>query len=299
MSLLSAKISCIYITGGSKATLIESSFEEILTGDVEIKQLPNLQGTSYSSLVLHNGTILLCGGINNEKKCLQLIHGAWKNHSALNESRVSHSTATTQSAIFLFGGRQNSRTTYEYLLKDSTTWLMGKTDIPNGFHNGCAIAVKSGEEIWLIGGYNNEKRILSFNVNDHTFQELPFHLNVMRLGHVCAFIPNTNKVMITGGAFEYSKCYSSTEILDTKNGSVTMASSMNYKRVAHGMGLITINGEDRLAVFGGKNGRKKLDSVELFNPDTKKWETTNLRLKEPKSNHSFLNVKLGELISKL
>ena len=38
------------------------------------------------------------------------------------------------------------------------------------------------------------------------------------------FIPNTNKIMITGG---YSDDYlDSTEILDTEGGSVTMASPM-------------------------------------------------------------------------
>ena len=86
-----------------------------------------------------------------------------------------------------------------YLPKDSTLLLMGKTEIPVGFLVGCAIAVKSDQEIWLIGGIQTEKRILSFNVKDHTFQELPSQLNVRRVEHSCAFIPNTNKVMITGG----------------------------------------------------------------------------------------------------
>merc|ERR1711902_86147 len=97
-------------------------------------------------------------------------------------------------------GTSDSETmSYEYLPKDSTTWLMGKTNIPGGFEGGCAIAVKSDQEIWLIGGVNTKKRILSFDVNEHTFQELPSQLNVGRNGHSCAFIPNTNKVMITGG----------------------------------------------------------------------------------------------------
>merc|ERR1711963_1347729 len=161
-------------------------------------------------MVLHDGTILLCGGWKNKQKCLQLDHGTWKKHSTLNEMRVYHSAVTTQTATFLFGG-DYSRTTYEYLPKDSsTTWLMGKTEIPGGFFNGCAIAVKSDQEIWLIGGCRTRKRILSFNVKDHTFQELHsqlnvgrrFHrcafqklhsqLNVGRRLHRCAFIPNTN-----------------------------------------------------------------------------------------------------------
>ena len=93
---------------------------DILPRDVGIKQLPNLpQNIRDSSIVAHNGTILLCGGFGNEKKCFQLDHGTWKEHSTLNNKRVWHSAVTTQAATFIFGGGY-SRTTFEYLPKDST-----------------------------------------------------------------------------------------------------------------------------------------------------------------------------------
>ena len=61
---------------------------------------------------------------------------------------------TTQEATFIFGGGY-SRTTYEYLPKDSIQWLMGKTEISGrGFSSGCAIVVKSGQEIWFCNNYN-------------------------------------------------------------------------------------------------------------------------------------------------
>ena len=102
----------------------------------------------------------------------------------------------------------------------------------------------------------------------------------------------------------------STEILDTEDGSVTMmASPMNSKRDGHGMGVVTINGKDRLAVFGGYNGRKELfggwdgriylDSVELFNTQTEKWESSAFKLNKAKFRFSFLTVKLGDILSKL
>ena len=115
---------------------------EVLLGELGIKKLPNLpMHIDGSSMVLHNNTILLCGGsvtvsdrvsvsqcrkLNNTKKSLQLKNGTWEKHSTLNEERVSHSTVTTKTATFIFGGIY-SRTTYEYLPTDSTTWLMGKT----------------------------------------------------------------------------------------------------------------------------------------------------------------------------
>ena len=193
MLLFLGRISGIIVAGGSRSSV------DFIIGDLGMKQLPTLpRNIEYSSMVAHDGTILLCGGWDNKQKCLQLDHGMWKEHSTLNMERAQHSAVTTQAATFVFGG-WDSRTTYEYLPKDSTKWLMGKTEIPGGFEDGCAIAVKSGQEIWLIGGTWTQKRIISFHVESHTFQVLPFQLNIGRYDPRCAFIPNTNKIMITGG----------------------------------------------------------------------------------------------------
>ena len=71
---------------------------------------------------------------------------------------------------------------------------------------------------------------------------------------------------------------------------------MNSKRFMHGMCVVTINGKDRLAVFGGFNGR---NSLELYNSETEKWETSDLKLSRAKSGFSFLTVKLGDILSNL
>ena len=286
--LFLGRISGIIVAGGIGSSV------DFLTRDPRIKQLPNLPYRIHgSSMVARFGTILLCGGGYNEKHCLQLDHSTWKEHTTFNEKRVWHSAVTTQEATFIFGGYY-SKTTYEYLPKDSTKWLLGKTEIPGGFTEGCA--VNSGQEICLIGGAGTKKRILSFNVESHTFQVLSFQLNERRASHRCAFIPNTNKIIITGG-FSYDYL-DSTEILDTDFGSVTMGSPMNSKRDGHGMGIVTINGEDRVTVFGGSDG-KKLDSVELYNTQTEKWEMTDFKLSERKSQFSFLTVKLVDILSNL
>ena len=288
------RISCIIVAGGFG--LVGTS--DVITGDFRIKQVPNPpRKIAKPSMVIHSGALLLCGGSATLQKCLQLDHGTWKAHSTLNQNRYEHSAVATKTATFLFGGIYSSRT-YEYLPNDSITWLMGKTEIPGGFLSGYAIAVKSDQEIWLIGGLGSVKRILSFNVKDHKFIELPFQLNVGMIGNICAFIPNTKKLMITG----FGK-FNSAEILDTEDGSITMASPMNSKRFYHGMGVLTLNGEDRLAVFGGKGfdgiGNNWLDTVELYNARTGKWETSDIKLNEPKSGFGFLTVKLSNIILEL
>ena len=238
--------------------------------------------------------------MNNQKKCFQLDHGVWKDHSTLNHGRYDHSVVTTQTATFLFGG-EHSRETYEYLPKGSTKWLMGKTKIPGGFDGGSAIEVEPNQEIWLIGGWDTEERILSFNVNDHTFYELPliWQLRVGRRGHRCALIPHTKKVIITGGDGDLYHTSEYTEIIDTEDGSVTKPSPMNSKRFGHGIGILTIKDEDRLAVFGGCDGVDRLNSVETYNSQTKKWERSDIKLNEAKYNFGFLSVKLTDIISEL
>ena len=245
-------------------------------------------------MVLHQGGILLAGGLFDEKSCLQFENGAWKEHSTLNEDRVGHSPVTTNSATFIFGGIDLS--TYEYLPKDSKLWLLGKKEIPRGFENGCAVSVQSGKEIWLIGGLRTGKRIMSFNVNDHTFQILDYQLKIGRSHQRCAFIPNTKKLMITGG-FDNGAHLNSTEIIDTEDGSISMGSPMNHRRSSHGMGVVTIDKEERLVVFGGENydRNKTLDSVEVYNTKTEKWEITGTKLRESKSDFGFLSVKLGQI----
>ena len=306
-------ISCIVVAGGTKENSSKgSSTVEVLIGEhgtIQLKPLPKI--IRVPSMFPQNGSISLVGGVGNSWKCLQLQHGAWKEQSALNIQRFGHSAVKTKSATFVFGGMASEKT-YEYLPKDSNIWNKGKTKIPGkGFVSGCAITVKSEQEIWLIGGglyYQNltVDQIICFNVKDHSFQTLPYYLNIERRGHRCAFIPNTNKIMITGG--RPARCLASAEILDVDTGSVTSVSPMNSIRHEHGMGVLTINGEDRLVVFGGYDEKvndslifagKPLDTVEVYNTKTKKWETLDIKLKEPKHSFGFMTIKLSDIISQL
>ena len=194
---------------------------EAFTGELAKKQLPDLpEDFICCSVFMHNG-IILCQGFwkTGEYTCFQLDIGTWKESGNLNVQPRCASTVTTKTATFAFGGEVFCQNTYEYLPIGSNSWLLGKTEIPGGYSNGCAIAVKSEQEIWLIGGSGTEKRILSFDVNNHTFKELPFQLNVERRGHRAALIPNSNKIMIIGGFNDNDNRLKSTEVHDPETGS--------------------------------------------------------------------------------
>ena len=268
---------------------------EIINRGSKISKSINIPRSQEGCLMTQlNESILLIRG-RFERKCFQLIKGqewSWKYHSTLNQNRSGASLVSTNKTKFVFGGRGIYDSTYEYLPKHCRTWILGKTKIPNGFRDGGAIAVKSEQEIWLIGGWNNEKRILCFNVNDHTFEELPLKLNIGRTNLKCAFIPGTGKVMIAGGYSE--KFLNSSEVLDPEDGSITLTSPMKSKRADYGIGVVTINGEDKLALAGGLNiGGNFLKSVEIYDEKTQKWKRTNIKLNTEKSGCGFMSIKLG------
>ena len=241
-------------------------------------------------MFLHNETILLCGGENNLKTCLKLQEGTWTEYNSLKEERRVAAVVSTTKATFIFGGSFDSFDSFEYLEKNTSEWKLGETKVPGlGFQHGCAIAI-SQDEIWLIGGYDTEQRILSFNVNNQSFTELPTTLKQGREELQCAFIPGTRNIMVTGGKY-YGNRYDSTEIINVEIGKVIEGPPMNSKRASHGIGVLNIDSQERIVVIGGENGLVRLESVEVYNSQTQKWELTNIELSEAKTQFGFLTIK--------
>ena len=293
---IESKYHFVIVLGG--ATWPKISVDTIFGGlnKPKIPRLPYGQPAVYDcTMTNHFGTILVCGGNPNiSKQCYQLKGKTWTKHSNLIKMRLRSSAVTTKDATFIFGGA--NRKTYEYLPRGSTKWVLGKTEIPGvGFGSGSAIAI-SDDEIWLIGGVCAEKRILSFDATNHVFTELPITLKVGREFHRCEFIPLTKKIMITGGYETLrDKILNSTEILDVENKRIKLAKSMNFKRSQHGIGILTIEGKNVLAVFGGYSEKSKMEPgfVEIYNAQTQKWEISNIKLKEHYRRFGFLSVKPG------
>ena len=268
---------------------------DMIAGDLRTKKLPNLPFDDTENPVIfeHNDKILLLCATKH-KKCYQLdVKGhTWKEHSILNRMRIWASAIATNTATFIFGGNF-SPSSFEYLPKGSTTWINGKSQIPGGFFMGCAIFDETNNEILLIGNaVIGRGRILSFSIENHTFDILPQELNVGRCLHQAILIPGTNKVLITGGEAD-GKYLDSTEILDLKDKSIEMASPMNCKRTCHGIGLINVNDRQRIAAFGGSNDKDTcLNSVEFYDPTTNKWEiSSQIKLEEARADFGYITTK--------
>ena len=242
-------------------------------------------------MFLHNKTIVICVSSKNFKTCFKLQEGNWTIYNSLNYERTFAATVSTNNATFIFGGMDSkTKYTFEYLEKDAANWKLGKTNITGSFEYGCTIAI-SEEEIWLIGGLTpNEKRILSFNVRNQSFTEMPFELKLGRRQHQCAFIPGTRNIIVTGGT-DYGYYLDSTQIINVDNGSVSNGARMNSKRCRHGIGILNINNQERIVIFGGKNDDDYLKTVEVYNTQAQNWELSNITLIEARESFGFLTIK--------
>ena len=253
---------------------------EFLAGDLSPKKLQELyEDFRACTLIGNDNTIIL----TNLKK-----------HRPLLLQNGSVKLIQTKDTVFYF---RNMWLMY----KEQDSEMDPRTiDIPGGNNYGFfVIADRSGQKIYLIGGPGTPSRILKFNVENKTFTELPTKLIVPRRGgHMCALIPNSNKIMITGGKYDSSR---STEIFDTENESITLAGEMNFERKDHGIGVLTINDQDRLAVFGGVYDlfgsiKDSLRSVELYDAQNNIWEISAIKMQKVRADFGFKSFKQSEIL---
>ena len=281
---------CIIVAGG-----VYRDSVEVLVKGVKNNQLPNLPGNFECTMMTkHNGAILAVGEKSDIGICLQLVHGSWKKHSTLNKDRYLGHAVSTDKATFIFGGRYER--SYEFLQKGSSKWQLGQNEMPSGscFIESC-VSINSRQEIWLIGGHYKNV-IIRFDIKSHTFSTLPSRLLENRKKHKGAIIPGTNKIIITGGIGFGDRVLDSTEIIDIDTGAIEFASPLNAPRSDHGIGIISINDENRVTVFGGKNPSGCIkQSVETYNPCTQKWEKSEMELTECRRDFGYLTVQLGDI----
>ena len=173
---------------------------------------------------------------------------------------------------------------YEQWLKEPEIILSGST-----FY-GVPI---SNTVVLLTGGTNTESptQIIKYDIESHEYLEFG-SLLIGRLNHQS--ILYQGKVIVTGGERRrigenhYSGMLRSTEIIDLSNGVSRRVGDLNEARTLHGMGILKINGNSKLVVFGGEtiddNGDViALDSVEEWDDESESWKISSLKLSTARS----------------
>lgn len=256
--------------------------------------------SGHPSLVFtFNNETLLCGGYNNQQKCLESKESQWQEHSALKKPRRFASSLTLWSGVFIFGG-VDSRKTWEWLSSEGPTeWISGNNDIPGfGYREGCAVSIFGNYKAILIGGYGTNRRILHFNAHTKQFINLGDEiLNQGRWLHACTSFDN---VIIVAGGFNSGSYISSTEIIhetDLTTANIAVG-SMVQARAYHGLVAVTIDDMPKILALGGYADGNYLDSIEMWDPLTEEWKMTTMKMSEKKRDFGFISLPAKPLFGK-
>ena len=241
-----------------------------------------------------NNETLLCGGYNNQQKCLELEENQWQEHSALKNPRQYASSLSLPSGVFIFGG-VDSPTTWEWLPSEGPTeWISGTTNIPGfGLREGCAVRFSVNDSM-IIGGYGTNERVLKFDSITKQFTNLGDEiLNQGRWLHACTYFEG---LIIIAGGFNAGSYISSTEVINAND--LTTANinfgSMVQARAYHGLTVVQIDGSPKILALGGYANGNYLDSIEIWDPTSGAWKMTSMKLSEKKREFGLVVVAPGK-----
>ena len=70
---------------------------------------------------------------------------------------------------------------------------------------------------------------------------------------------------------------------------MTHGNPLVVERSMHGIGVMNIENQEKLVVFGGANhSEKEMDSIEIFDEKTEKWYLADFKLNEPRTDFAFM-----------
>ena len=272
----------VLVVGGYNGSNMKTA--ELIPNRCNIPSLPKGISWQPSLILTTDNNILLCGGTNNAKQCLELKENNWVHHSHLKRERRSAASIMTSKGIYMFGGLDSPKT-WEWLPSGSSTWIIGGSIPDPSFERGCGIMISSSE-ILLIGGKYSEQRILKFNVDSEEWTEMDEKIQPGRYYHSCVVFKNY--IIVSGGKSSSSEVLKSTQIINIDNLSLSYSSDMEQARYSHGLVVAYYNNQPTVLAIGGK---PYTDSVEVWNPESKTWSLSgDLRLSEAKRNFGALSV---------
>ena len=260
-------------------------------------KLPSLphSNSDHSMIITHDNLVMVFGGYKNgRKQCYHINRGSWKLQKPTTVPRESAITIAMPNGIYSFGGIflgdiEHCKSS-DFLPREISEWEVGPPLPEPGISEGHGVAISSTELV-LIGGYSTRKMVLTYNIEDQTWTDLGDILVTGRCHHRSVFF--NGKVIVSGGNEEQFTLegIKSTEVIDLSNGTSRRVGDLNIARHHHGMGIMEINGKDKVVVFGGSNNHdKELDSVEEWDEKTETWTLSTMKLSEPKSSFAYCQI---------
>jgi len=245
----------------------------------------------HISVTTADGETLVCGGETTSgptASCLQFNYQtkSWQTHSShLSIHRYWASAVTLSRGVYVLGGRNDVRSSSDFLATGSSTWTRGPSIPGGGVHVSCA-AKLSDSEFVILGGVYDGTQARVYNELTGQWREWP-RLTVGVWGHSCLGLGD--KVVMAGGR-DSNGVTGRTVIFDTNTGSSREVASLKHRRYYAAMGVY----KGKPVILGGYDGSGYRSDGEILNMDTETWEEADIQLNV--ARHSFSLVTTAEEI---
>lgn len=289
-----AAMPCICIFGGWEQA---NKFELNFLGKGSEPQLFNMEYSlqdGAAATLLANGKVLVSGGCDicsNEGSANCEIWDPVNHESesvpALPEQICYHSMALLDGTVFKCGGGRNNffsavSAVCHTLRGDSWAEIASLRKPRMNF-----AMVPFNGRLYAIGGFNEDEKhdsvVEVYDPQSDSWTQLKAKLPFPAMGLRAAVLDG--RIFVTGGC-DYG-AVAKTRVLDPRSDGWTTGPAMKIKRYRHG--LVLLGG--RLYAFGGSDGNKALDSIEVYEPRTNAWSLIDATLEKPNSSFAFVGLE--------
>ena len=226
-----------------------------------------------------------------------ILANSWTARKSYGKEPKEHLSFVHRKSLVFLGGHTDIQTTMRnaqpqdtYWDEFSLNWKVLAQRIPQD-----ACVVKADQDTFYIlggqfeGAHRNE--IFKVDMTDQSAEEIA-KLSISRSQHACALLLIDGKkfILITGGKFDQAE--EKDELLDLEDLTLSNLNPMMNPRSEHRM----VNIGDKLFSFGGqaKEDNTMLNSIEIFNADTRSWKThTEKLLSAATSSLAFTSLPLS------
>ena len=182
----------------------------------------------------------------------------------------------------LFGGKINDRKPFYSFNPASQQWIK-LPDLPSRRESHGSVVV--GISVFLVGGWYNNT-IEEYDISTKTFKNVATMKNYRHSFGICVF--NKTEVLVAGGRGDYNMVINSCLLFNTNTKTFKEVGNMNTKRCGH----VLVNVDETIYSIGGLDDNdEELNTIEMFDPVTEQWKTSDVKLHIERKNHQAVAHK--------
>lgn len=243
----------LYVVGGfSGSRLATMEMYDVTAQNWVSKPSLQIARSGHSASVVGRKIYVLGGNWTlDSMESYDIDSETWSSETPMNTPRNSHTSCVHDEKIYAFGGRNDNTPVTEVEMYDPSTgvWSVKASNSKLSFGVSC---VTVGDDIYVIGGANNENGYEIYNTLTDTWTYSGSLSSTMRYGFSASLIDE--KIYLIGG-YNYK---TTVEIFDPNTESLITKSPM--PEGIHNMGSASMNGI--VYILGGRNSSS--NSIDTF-----------------------------------